>query len=114
GHRFRYTVDHNGLVTIFFQCQGGMHTAIVEFDSLANAVGPPTQDNDFLAIRVASFALLFISGIEIGSIGSKLGGTSINSLINGANTPFVSLLAHLGFHGIQQKSQPAVGKTTPL
>ena len=54
-HCFRIAVNHNGLNTCFAQCIGCVHAAIVEFYTLANAVGPPPKIITFLrSVGVAS------------------------------------------------------------
>ena len=43
GYGFRVAVDHDGLVTIFAQGEGGVHAAVVELDTLADTVRTAAQ-----------------------------------------------------------------------
>src|SRR6185369_9651044 len=53
-----------------FQRIGGVDTAIIEFDALADAVGPAPEDNDLIAIARRRFAfgrrqaVTFVAGID--------------------------------------------------
>jgi hypothetical protein len=49
-HGFRIAVDHDGLVTDLFQREGGMAAAIVELDSLADAVRTAAENDDLLPV----------------------------------------------------------------
>ncbi len=69
GYRLRVTVDDNGLKSQLFQCQGGMDTAIVEFNTLANAVRTASQDHDLGPARPDRiFVRGIIGGIIIGTV----------------------------------------------
>ena len=63
GHRFRIAVDHDGFVAILAQSEGGMDTAVVELDTLTDAVGAAAQHHDFGAVGRFGLALFLISGI---------------------------------------------------
>ena len=54
---FRIAVDHDGLIALRRQREGGMAAAIVELDALADAVGPAAQDDDLLARRWDCFRI---------------------------------------------------------
>ena len=46
GNRFRITIHHNGFVTVFMQSKAGMAAAVVELDSLPNAIGAAAKNHD--------------------------------------------------------------------
>ena len=46
GDRFRIRVDHDRFESELAQREGGVHTAVIEFDSLADAVRSATEDHD--------------------------------------------------------------------
>ena len=50
GNRLGIAVDHDGLVAVFAHRQRGMHTAIVELDTLPDTVRPAAQHHDLLVI----------------------------------------------------------------
>ena len=58
-----------------------MDTAVIEFDALADAVRPAAQHHNFLSIARQRLAFLFVSGVHVGSMGSKLRRTGINPLV---------------------------------
>ena len=45
GNRFRVAVHHDGLVAGIMQCVARMHAAVVELDTLADAVRAGAQDH---------------------------------------------------------------------
>src|ERR1035437_1297399 len=48
--RLRIAVDHDGLVADFLEREGGMATAVVELDALADAVWTAAEDDDLLLV----------------------------------------------------------------
>ena len=65
---FRITVDHDRFVTCFVQGERCVATAVVEFDSLADAIRPGAQNHDLLSIRRLSLVFFFVSRIEVWGI----------------------------------------------
>ena len=59
-----------------------MHTAVIEFDSLADPVRPATENHYFVRAGGMCFAFLLVGGLQIGSVARKLPGTGVNSLKN--------------------------------
>ena len=59
-HSLRVAVDHDGLDAHLLQRVGRVTTAIVELDSLSDAVGTGAEDHDLLAIGRLGFALFFV------------------------------------------------------
>ena len=114
GHRFRVAVDHDGLVAVFAQRQGRVHTAIVELDALADTVGAAAEHDDLIPLARLRLAFLFIGGIHIGGGGREFRGAGVHPLIHRAHTQLLTLLPHRPFGGIQQGSQPAIGKSLLL
>ena len=53
----RIAVDHDRLEAEILQREGRMAAAVIELDSLPDAVGPAAQDHDFLARAGRGFAL---------------------------------------------------------
>ena len=66
---FGIAVDHDGLIALRRQREGGMAAAIVELDALADAVGAAAQDDDLLLVAGIGFAFrLAADGCFIGRI----------------------------------------------
>ena len=86
-----------------------MDGAVVELDALADADGTGAEDDDLFlagAVLVDEFpglVLLVKGGIEVGSLGLKLGGTGIYHLI-GSIEPFFGFLPGQCCHGSVQEA----------
>src|SRR6266516_6242476 len=65
-NRFRIGVNHDGFETELAQGEGGVDAAIIEFDALANAVGPATENHDFALTAFAALVLASVGGVVIG------------------------------------------------
>ena len=59
-----------------------MHTTVIKFNTLADAVWTATKDHDFLPVCWCSFTLFLIGRVHVRSVGNKLCGTGIYSLVN--------------------------------
>ena len=84
GDRLGIAVDHDGLVTIFAQRVAGMAAAVVELDSLPNAVGAGAKNDDFLFRRRRGFVFFFVGRVEIGRVAFEFGGAGIDALVDRA------------------------------
>ena len=71
-----------------------MDAAVVELNTLTNAVGPTTEHHDFFLIRGLRFALFAIGGVHICGVSRKLRRAGIHTLENWAYIGSVSLGAH--------------------
>ena len=60
GYGFRVGIDHDGFHPLFPQGKGGMDTAVVKFNALADAVGAAAQDDDLFSVRHPGFTFRFI------------------------------------------------------
>src|SRR5262245_33573812 len=67
-----------------------MTAAVIELDSLPDAIRPAAQDENFLAGRRIRFVLLVKTRIHIGRVGLKLRRAGIDSLENGS---YIQLLS---------------------
>ncbi|MBA7519942.1 hypothetical protein ES705_12030 [subsurface metagenome] len=72
-----------------------MDTAIVKFNALTNANRSTANNYCFVFLDRLSLILLLIGAIEVGGISTKLSGTGIHYLINGADIPAMTQLPHL-------------------
>src|SRR5208282_757397 len=87
-HGFRVAVDHDRLDASLAQAVGGMDAAIIEFDTLSDAVRAAAE-NDYLS-PLARISLAFrqiepvplIRGIQVWSKRGELGRASVDALID--------------------------------
>ncbi len=79
-HGLRVAVDHDGLVAGFLERERRVHAAVVELDSLADAVRAAAQDHDLLPIGRIRLAEFLVRGIEVGRVARELGRTAVDSL----------------------------------
>jgi hypothetical protein len=113
-HRFRVAVDHDAFHAHFAKGEGGMDAAIVEFDALADAVGPAAQDHHLFSRRHPGFALGFIGGIVIGCGGPKFRRTGVHQFVDRPDAHvFTSPLYHF-FRDAGKMGDLVVGKPVGL
>ncbi|SHV99803.1 Uncharacterised protein [Mycobacteroides abscessus subsp. abscessus] len=91
GHRLRIAVDHDGLETRLRQRGCRVYAAVVEFDALADAVGPRTQDEYLGALGLRGHLRLgrrvqLIAGVVVRRLGLELGGAGIDGLVHRPDT----------------------------
>ena len=100
-HGFRVAVDHDRLIAGFAQRKAGMDAAIVELDTLADAVGTTAQDDDLLAVAGLRLILRlaedrgFIGRIHVGRLRLELGGAGVDALEHRTHAQLVAQAAHL-------------------
>src|SRR5437660_10918568 len=79
-HRFGIAVDHDGLVTIIPKRERSVAAAVIEFDSLAYAVGPAAENDDFLLLGRWRLVLFFVRRIKIRCVAFELSRAGIDEL----------------------------------
>jgi len=89
-HRLRVAVDHDGLEPGFLEREGGVDAAVVELDSLADPVRSAAENHDLLAVRRFSFALRFITGVEVRREALELRGARIHAIEHGADAELLA------------------------
>ncbi len=109
---FRVTVDHDGLKTIFAQCQRGVYAAVVKLDALTDTVWTAAQHHDFIAVdgRIC-FTLIFISGVHVGGVGGKFCCAGIHALVDRMQIVLVTQFANFRFANAGQFRQTRIGET---
>src|SRR3989442_15349065 len=88
-----------------------MHTAVVKFYALANAIRAAAQHHNLAPLGGIGFAFLLVAGIKVSAMRGKLGGTGVHALKNRAYAPLLALRTQRHLIALQQRRQPAVGKT---
>jgi len=107
-------VDHDGLVAVLAHGQRRVHAAVVEFDALADAVGPAAEHHDLLLAGRRGFALLVVARIHVGGAGREFTGAGIDPLVHRAHAQRVARLAHRLLVRLQKFGQPSVRKPFAL
>src|SRR6185437_7449168 len=81
--RLGVAVDHDGFIATFFDGKQPMYAAVVELDTLTDAVRAAAEYDDLLFIRDLAFIGMaaFECRIEIGGFCLELGGTGVHHLI---------------------------------
>src|SRR5690606_38791409 len=97
--RLGIRVDHDRLDAQLAQRETRMATAVVEFDPLADPVGPAAEDHDTLAARrlLRNFILLFIGGVVVRRVRFEFRRAGIDALVDRANAMLQATLADLHF-----------------
>ena len=93
GDGLRIAVDHDRFDAEFLQREGRVAAAVIELDSLADAVGAAAQDHDLLARGDVGFALGFVARIEIRREAFELGGAGIDAIEHGRDAEFFAARA---------------------
>src|SRR3990167_1426878 len=114
GDGFRVAVDHDGLVPVFTQRQGGVHAAVVELDALADAVRPAAEDHDLVAARRRRLALFLVGRIHIGGVADELGGAGVDALVHRQHFQLVAVATQALLGDAEQLGQTDVGETLAL
>ena len=87
-------IDHDGFVAVFTERERGMAAAVIELDSLPDAIGAAAEDGDFRPVAGVGLVFFLVRGVKIRSEGLKFGGAGIDALENGLNAQFTPALAH--------------------
>ncbi len=82
-NRFRIGVHHDGFETELAKGEGGVNAAVIEFDPLADAVGPTAEDHDFAFLAPADLVLVAVGGIVIRRVSLELGRAGIDEAVGG-------------------------------
>ena len=99
-HRFRIAVDHDGLVADFLQREGGVTAAIVEFDTLADAVGTAAENDDLLFVgrrRLIDHRAVkrrLVGRIHISGGRGEFGGAGVDALEHRPHAERAALFHH--------------------
>src|SRR5450759_921672 len=87
-----------------------MDTAVVEFNSLADAVWPAAQDHDLALAALASLVLIAVRRVVIGRVGFEFRRTGINKAVRGSDVIRFSVSANFAFLCVPRDGQLSIGK----
>ena len=79
------------------QRKRGVAATIVELDTLADAVGPRTENHNLRPISWVRFVFLFVRRIKIGRVGFELGAAGIDALVDGNQSKLFAISADFVF-----------------
>ena len=70
-----------------------MAAAVIELNSLPDAIGSAAQDDDFFLVSGCGFVLFFVGRVQIWSEAFEFGGAGVHALVHGLNLVFLSQMA---------------------
>jgi len=92
-----------------------MDAAVVELYALADTVWATAEHHDFVAVNGrVGFALVFISGVHVGGVGSEFRRAGIHALVDRVQVILVAQLADFRFAHASQLRQTRIGKAFTL
>ena len=113
--RFRIAIDHDRLVTIFVQRERGVTAAVIELNSLPDAVRPAAQNDDFLLVGRRGFVFVFVGRIKIWRKTLELRRAGVHALVHGQHAMFLAQMPDLLLPFQPPRArQPSVGKSHAL
>ena len=80
-NRFRVGIDHDGFDLELAKSEGGVDAAVVEFDSLADAVWAAAEDHDFAFRARADLVLVAVGRIIVWRVGFEFRRAGIDEAI---------------------------------
>src|SRR6266571_1998585 len=85
-----------------------MTTAVIELNSLPDAIRPRAQDHDLRAIGRLGFVLFFVRRIKVWRIRFEFSSAGIDALINRNQAKILAKGADLAFTAFRQISETAI------
>src|SRR5712692_187696 len=91
-----------------------MAAAVVELDSLSDAIGAAAQDHDLLSRGRLGLALRFIAGVKIRRETLEFGGARVDAIEHRGDAHFLSPRAHGERTRAPSSRQEVVGEAAAL
>ena len=79
-----------------------MAAAVVELDALPDPIRAGAEDHDLAPVGWLRLAFFFVDRVQVRREALEFGRTRVDALENGANTPFLALVANGGFGLVPQ------------
>ena len=113
---FRVRVDHDRLDPQLAQREARVAAAVIEFDALANAVRPATQDHHAAPARLLRrrLVLVLVCRIVIRRVRFEFGRARIDRLERGDHTHRLAIGANLGLGRAPERRQLTIGEAKLL
>ena len=106
----RIAIDHDGFVAIIFERKSRVAAAVIEFNSLPDAIRARSQNDDLW--RLCRWRLIFfvVGRVEIRGHRFKLGGAGVHQLEDGFDPHALAQFPHL-LHALVSFELPLGGDT---
>ena len=114
GDRLGVAIDHDGLDPRRAQGEAGLHAAVVELHTLADAVGPRAEDEHLLARVGAHLVLVLVRRVQVRRVGLELGSAGIHPLEDRVQVLRLALPGHLLLGLARELRDALVGEAEPL
>ena len=88
-----------------------MDTAVVEFDTLADPVGPAAENHDFLGVGFLGLVLHLVGGVVIRGVGFEFRRAGVDQLVDRRDTVTLPEASDIVFSGAGQKGELRVGES---
>src|SRR5579864_1575626 len=88
-----------------------MAAAVIEFDTLPDAVGPATKNDHFLGLGRRRLVFFFISRVEVGRVTLKFSSAGIHALVHRPNAMLLAQMANLLRCTFTVRKPPYIGKS---
>ena len=112
--RLRVAVDHDGLVPLLLEREGGVAAAVVELDALPDPVGAAAEDDDLLAVRGRGLALALVGRVHVRGERLELRRAGVDPLVDGNDAGRLPRGAHLGLAPLRELRETRVREAHPL
>ena len=115
----RVAVDHYRLEAVLMERERGVTAAVIELNSLPDAVRSAAQDDDFLLLRWRGFVFFLVGRIQVRGIAFEFCGAGVHALVHRADVMFLAQVADfflctLPIFQAPYGCQPFVGKAHAL
>ena len=107
-------VDHDGFVAELAEGEGGVDAAVIEFNSLADAVRATAEDDDFLGVGFAGFVFVAVGRVVVRRGGFEFRSTGIDEAVSRNDAFFFSFGANVVLRNATCVGDLDVGETELL
>ena len=114
GHGLGVAVDHDGLDAFAFEGISGVTAAVIELNSLPDAVRTGAENHDLFAIRRFGFAGSFVGGVEVGGEALEFSRAGIDTVEDGGDTELLAAGANVGFLRVPEAGHQRIGHSGAL
>src|SRR5262249_23285076 len=111
----RVAVDHDGLEPVRAKGERRVHAAVVELDSLPDAVRPAAEDHDLSPLARLGLAVAGLEGrVEIRRVGGERGPAGVDRLVDRRDGVLATQPAPPALARPEQLRQAAIREAEPL
>ena len=114
GDGLRIAVDHHRLVARVAQGERGVHTAVVELDTLADPVRAAAEDHDGFALEGRELVFVFVGAVVVRRERGELGRARVDGLVGDAHSRREARGAHDVGRDRPEVRELDIAETVPL